>query len=127
MLKSSEATVRRRVGALEESNRMRIVAIADPYQLGYTIDVIMGIQIRPGSIKDAARAFARIDNVRAVTITTGASDLIIAAIFRSNEELLDFLSEQITEIPGVIRIQTSHSLSVVKRSFDFFPEQEDIG
>jgi Lrp/AsnC family transcriptional regulator, regulator for asnA, asnC and gidA len=123
-LGSSEATIRRRVRALTDGNHMKIVAIADPYQLGYTIDVIMGLQIRPGSIKEAARAFARLENVRAVTITTGAADLIIAAIFRSNEELLDFLSQQVAEIPGVIRIQTSHSLSVVKRSFDFFPEEE---
>jgi Lrp/AsnC family transcriptional regulator for asnA, asnC and gidA len=102
---------------------MRIVAIADPYQLGYRIDAIMGIQTRPGSVREAARAFAQIDNVRAVTITTGAADLIVAAIFRSNEELLDFLAEQVAEIPGVVSILTSHSLQVVKRSFDFFPEQ----
>jgi DNA-binding Lrp family transcriptional regulator len=123
ILGSSEATIRRRVRTLIDGNHIRIVAIADPYQLGYSIDVIMGIQVRPGSIKDAARAFAKSENVRAVTITTGASDLIVAAIFRSNDELLDFLTEQVDEVPGLIRIETSHSLNVVKRSFDFFPEE----
>jgi Lrp/AsnC family transcriptional regulator for asnA, asnC and gidA len=124
LLGSSEATVRRRVRSLIENNHMRIVGIADPFQLGYSIDVIMAVQVSPGSIKEAANAFAQSENVRAVTITTGAADLIVAAVFRSNDELLSFLTEEVSQVPGLIRIQTSHSMSVVKRSFDFFPEDK---
>lgn len=121
LLGSSEATIRRRVKALIESGHIRIVAIADPFLLGYTIDVIIGIEVQPGLVKEAALRFAEHENVRTVTITTGASDLIIAAIFRSNDELLDFLSGAVGNVPGVIRARTSHSIRVVKRSFDLFP------
>jgi Lrp/AsnC family transcriptional regulator for asnA, asnC and gidA len=121
-LGSSEATVRRRVKALMDEGHIKVVAIADPYQLGYTIDVIMGVQVRPGLVREAAEGFAASDNVRAVTIMSGAVDLIIAAMFRSNDELLDFLTNVVAKIPGVVRIETSHSLSVVKRAFDLFPE-----
>lgn len=122
LLGSSEATIRRRVKALIESGHIRIVAIADPFLLGYSIDVIIGIEVQPGLVKEAARRFAELENVRTVTITTGASDLIIAAIFRSNDELLDFLSGAVGNVPGVMRTRTSHSIRVVKRSFDLFPE-----
>lgn len=122
VLAYSEATIRRRVKALIDSGHIRIVAIADPFLLGYSIDVIIGIEVHPGLVKEAALRFAELENVRTVTITTGASDLIIAAIFRSNDELLDFLSSAVGNIPGVIRTRTSHSIRVVKRSFDLFPE-----
>jgi Lrp/AsnC family transcriptional regulator for asnA, asnC and gidA len=121
-LGSSEATVRRRVKTLMDEGHIKIVAIADPFQLGYSIDVIMGVQVRPGLVREAAESFAASDNVRAVTIMSGAVDLVIAAMFRSNDELLDFLTNTVAKIPGVVRIETSHSLSVVKRAFDLFPE-----
>jgi DNA-binding Lrp family transcriptional regulator len=119
---SSEATVRRRVKALMDAGHIKIVAIADPYRLGYMIDVIMGVQVKPESLRDAAQSFAEHDYVRAVTIMSGAVDLVVAAMFHNNDELLDFLTNAVPKIPGVIRIETSHSLSVVKRSFDLFPE-----
>lgn len=118
----SEATIRRRVRALIDEGHLKIVAIADPARLGFHIDVIMGVQIQPGRVTDAARGFAELENVRAVTITTGGADLIVAAIFRSNDEVLQFLDAGIAKIPGVVRITTSHTVKVVKRSFDFFPE-----
>jgi Lrp/AsnC family transcriptional regulator, regulator for asnA, asnC and gidA len=121
-LGSSEATVRRRVKALMDAGHIKIVAIANPYQLGYAIDVIMGVQVKPGLVREAADGFAASENVRAVTIMSGAVDLIIAAMFRDNDELLEFLTHVVAKIPGVVRIETSHSLSVVKRAFDLFPE-----
>lgn len=118
----SEATIRRRVRALIDEGRMKIVAIADPYLLGYRIDVIINVEVQPGMIREAAHGFADLENVRAVTITTGAADLVVAAIFRSNDELLEFFGSGIGQIPGVVRTSTSHTIRVVKRSFDLFPE-----
>jgi Lrp/AsnC family transcriptional regulator for asnA, asnC and gidA len=118
----SEATVRRRVRSLIDEGHIKIVALADPYRLGFTIDVIMGVEVRPGGVIIAARGFAALDNVRTVTITTGAADLIVAAIFRSHDEMLQFLSVGLKKIPGIVKITISHSIQVVKRSFDLFPE-----
>ncbi len=118
----SEATIRRRVKALIDGGHIRIVAIADPYLLGYAIDVIIGVEVQPGTVREVAQGFSELENVRAVTITTGASDLVVAAIFRSNDDLLEFLSDDVGKIPGVIRTSTSHTIRVVKRSFDLFPE-----
>jgi Lrp/AsnC family transcriptional regulator, regulator for asnA, asnC and gidA len=123
LLGYSEATIRRRVKALIDQGRIKIVAIADPYLLGYAIDVIIDIEVQPGKVKEVARRFAELDNVRAVTITTGAADLVVAALFRSNDDLLEFFASSVGEIPGVVRTSTSHTLRVVKRSFDLFPEQ----
>jgi Lrp/AsnC family transcriptional regulator for asnA, asnC and gidA len=120
----SEATVRRRVKALIDQGHIRIVAIADPFLLGYSIDVIIGVEVEPGRVNEAAAGFAALDNVRAVTITTGASDLVVAAIFRSNDELLEFLSRDVGAISGVARTSTAYSIRVVKRAFDLFPEQK---
>ena len=119
----SEATVRRRVRALIDDGRIRIIAIADPHVLGYAIDVIIGVEVQPGRVNEVAASFAALENVRAVTITTGASDLVVAAIFRSNDELLSFLSKDVGSIEGVLRTSTAYNIRVVKRAFDLFPEQ----
>jgi Lrp/AsnC family transcriptional regulator for asnA, asnC and gidA len=124
LLGYSEATIRRRVSALIERGQIKIAAIANPYRLGYTMDVIMGVEVAPGMLKEAAEQFAAIENVRSVTITTGAYDLIIAAMFRSNDEYLEFLSTDVRQISGLARIHAANSLSVVKRSYDFFPESQ---
>jgi Lrp/AsnC family transcriptional regulator for asnA, asnC and gidA len=123
LLGYSEATVRRRVRALIDDGRIRIIAIADPHVLGYAIDVIIGVEVQPGRVNEVAASFAALENVRAVTITTGASDLVVAAIFRSNDELLSFLSKDVGNIEGVLRTSTAYNIRVVKRAFDLFPEQ----
>lgn len=123
ILDCSEATIRRRVKSLIDDGHIRIVAIADPFRLGYKIDVIMGIEVKPGKINDVANHLAQLERVRAVTITTGVYDLVIAAMFQSNDELLDFVAKDVGSVDGIAATQTSHALRVVKRSYDLFAEE----
>lgn len=66
-----------------------------------------------------AQKLADLDEVRYVALSTGAYDLILACLFRSDEELLDFLTIKLAAIHGIKKVATSHVLRVFKRTYDW--------
>lgn len=122
----TETTVRNHLRRLIESKRMQVVAVADPYRLGYETDTNIGLHVRPDKIAEVARRLASFPEVRYVGICTGAYDIIVAAMFRSNAELLHFLTAELASVPDIVRTETSHVLKVVKRTYDWVnPGAED--
>ena len=115
----SEATIRKRVRELTAAGVMRIVAITDPHHLGLSIDVTMAIQVHPGRLLEVADELAAMDEISYIGITTGPSDILAAALFHDNGELLEFLSQKLGKTPGISKFDTSHTLRVAKRSYDW--------
>ena len=103
---------------------MRIVAIANPYRIGYQIDTLIGIHTEPDKVMAVSSQLAQMEEVRYVGVTTGAYELIIAALFRSNDELLQFVTTKLGRIPGVRSAQTSHVLKVLKRTYDWVMRED---
>ncbi|HZT18901.1 MAG TPA: Lrp/AsnC ligand binding domain-containing protein, partial [Dongiaceae bacterium] len=54
-----------------------------------------------------------------VGITTGNYDILVGAVFRSNDEMLEFITAYLPRIPGITRTSTSTVLDVVKRFLTF--------
>lgn len=115
----TETTVRKHLRKLIESHRMQVVAVADPYRLGYETDTNIGLHVRLGKVTDVAERLATLPEVRYVGVSTGAYDIIVAAMFRSNAELLRFLTEKLASVPDIEKAETSHILRVVKRTYDW--------
>jgi Lrp/AsnC family transcriptional regulator, regulator for asnA, asnC and gidA len=95
--------------------------VADPQRLGYTIDVFSGLHVSPGQQGEVAQRLATFDPVRYVALTTGSYDVLFEAMFRDQDELLEFLTRTLPGIPGIVRSETWHSLKVVKRNYDWLP------
>ncbi|MBI4240962.1 MAG: Lrp/AsnC ligand binding domain-containing protein, partial [Candidatus Rokubacteria bacterium] len=70
-------------------------------------------------IRAVAQRLAAAPEVYFVGITTGGYDVLAAAVFRSNDELLDFITRRLSGIPGIVRTSTSSVLHVVKRTMTF--------
>jgi hypothetical protein len=49
-------------------------------------------------------------------ITTGASDIILTASFRHQDEMFAFVADELAHIEGIKRVQTSVCMRVVKKS-----------
>ncbi len=73
----------------------------------------------PSRIDAVADEIARLPEVAFVAVTTGVSDVWVNAMFRSNEEVYDFISKQLGQIRGIRRCETSSVLRVKKRSFAY--------
>ncbi len=120
----TETTVRKHIRGLISSDAMRIVAIANPYKIGFKTDTMIGIHTEPDKIMSVAQQLAQMEEVRYVGITTGTYDLIIATLFKSNEDLLQFVTTKLGRIPGVRSTQTSHVLKVLKRTYDWVMRED---
>jgi len=111
-----ESTVRHRLNRLVRYGMLEFAAVANPLQMGYQVWAIIEIQGQPSRIPTAARQLAQEPEVYFVGITTGRCDIFVSAVFRSNAELLEFLTNRLARIQGITRTSTSTVLEVVKRT-----------
>lgn len=56
-----------------------------------------------------------------MAVTTGGHDLLVAAVFRSNGEFLDFLRTRLSPIVGIRRTLTYSFLKIYKRRHNILP------
>ena len=119
LVKSTEPTVRRRVERLVRDQVIKIVAVAAPFQLGYTVIAILGIQLDRAYLHQIEQALLAMTEIRFAGVTLGAYDLVAEAWFRSNEELLTFLTEKLSRIPGIQRTESLQVLKMVKYAYDW--------
>jgi Lrp/AsnC family transcriptional regulator for asnA, asnC and gidA len=110
----SEPTVRKRLERLLSTRLIRITAMPDAAGLGYSTVAFMTLSVELARAGQIADEIARLPEVRTLHLTTGGSELIVEAWFRSSEDLLRFMTEYIGGIPGIRRTATSHVLRTIK-------------
>ncbi len=124
-LRMPESTVRHRLNRLIRHGLVEFTAVPNPLHLGYQIWAIIEIQAELPKIRTVAQRLAAAPEVYFVGITTGGYDILAGAVFRSNDELLDFITQSLAQTPGIVRTSTSSVLEVVKRSLTFAAPQQD--
>jgi len=110
----SEATVRRRLARLISGGIIRIRAVPDAGRTGFPTIALMRLSVDLARADQIADAIARLPEVCTIHLTTGGSELLVHACFRSNDDLLRFMTQQIGPIPGIRRTTTSHVLRTIK-------------
>ena len=95
----SEASVRQRVASLTDRGVIQIVAATSPIALGM-IQAFVSVRISGGGLEAAASEIAAIPEVDYVAICTGPADLLVGAVCRDNQHLLE-VTATIREIAGV--------------------------
>lgn len=130
-----EATVRYRVRRLTDSGILKIAAAVDPEHLGYALTAVISIEVEPRRFVEASDTIAAMEQVMWLGITTGASDIILTASFKHQDEMFSFVADELAHIEGIKRVQTSVCMRVVKKSNQWStdltsaiaPDLEDIG
>jgi Lrp/AsnC family transcriptional regulator, regulator for asnA, asnC and gidA len=114
-LRMPESTVRHRMNRLVQEGVIEFAVLTNPLQLGYHIWALLHIQVEMPRVRNVAERLAAAPEVYFVGVTTGSYDIFAGAVFRSNDELLDFIVNRLAKVPGVVRTTTSNVLQVVKR------------
>ena len=112
----SEGTVRRRLSRLLTDRVIRVVAIAEPEQLGYHTSAFIGLQVDPSMVESVATQLANLAETEHVSITTGSYDIFIWVNLASSEALATFLHRKVGTVQGVRHTETFVSLETRKRS-----------
>ncbi|MFW6075257.1 MAG: Lrp/AsnC family transcriptional regulator [Chloroflexota bacterium] len=114
-----EATVRYRVRRLTESGLLRITALVEPEKLGYNLTAVISLQVEAEKVPEITQTLSEFPEVMYLVITTGEYDIIFTATFLDREDLYSFLTNRLTNIPGVTRSNTAIGLKIVKRDFEW--------
>ena len=114
ILGMAEATVRNRVKSLINKKLLKIAAVPNVSELGYTCMNVMALQVRMAELKMVADALAKKPNVCHLAFVTGRYDLIAIVLTRSPQELSSFIQDDISTIPAILRTETFVELEVIK-------------
>ena len=83
-----EATVRRRMKRLLDERVMQIVAVPDPYRIGYDTHAIIGLRVQPGRIEDVIAVLDPLPQIRYIGVTAGTYDVVVEALFANLDAAL---------------------------------------
>jgi Lrp/AsnC family transcriptional regulator for asnA, asnC and gidA len=118
-LGTSEFTVRRRLRRLLEGGTIRIVAVANPIDLGFEIAGNLKIKIDLKKTEEVLEKLKKIDALIWVALTTGGTDIDVDFIARSLGEFKDIIFKQISRIDGVLSMETSLMVELIKDKHDW--------
>ena len=115
----SEHTVRRRLKRLIDEGIIRIVAVANPIDLGFEIAGNLKIHIDLKKTERVLESLKKIDSLIYVALTTGGTDVDADFIVRSLKEFHDLIYNQLSKIDGILSTETSLLVDLVKDKSDW--------
>jgi len=117
-----ESTVRGRLNRLVSQGIVQFAAIIDPLNLGYSVWVWIGLQVELSRTRKVAEQLAEFPEIYFVGIATGGEfEIVLSAIFRSTEELGEFLMDRLPRIKGILKSSTYQYISFTKRQLNLPP------
>ena len=115
----SEGTVRARLKRLIDDEYIQIVAVSNPYKLGFALTGDLYITVDPQKMPSVTRELKRLKELWFVVITTGRAAINAEYIVRSREELNELINTKINSIDGILSVETSVILEYIKRRYDY--------
>ncbi|MEV5832564.1 AsnC family transcriptional regulator [Nocardia sp. NPDC052112] len=116
----SETAIRRRLDELRRAGILRFSVEIDPAAFGFTVSCVIWMSVVPHQLQAVATALASDFEAAFIGATTGEHNLIAIAVFRSSAELYTYLTERITALNGIERMETTPIASYTKRDAQIF-------
>jgi Lrp/AsnC family transcriptional regulator, regulator for asnA, asnC and gidA len=99
----SEGTVRARLKKLKESGILQVRALINPDVLANKQLVIVAMRVAESKLLDRkAEELSHLKNVLSVSIASGRYDLIAEVLLDSNRGLVEFLTEELSTVEGIL-------------------------
>jgi Lrp/AsnC family transcriptional regulator for asnA, asnC and gidA len=116
-LNITEGSVRHRVKRLIETQKLKIVGIAQPEEMGWNEAGIIGINVQTDRITEVADEIAQLPEVSYLIQAAGEFDLFAEVYCRDRDHFVSFLNNRLQKIPGVDRTQSFLILKMHKLSY----------
>jgi Lrp/AsnC family transcriptional regulator, regulator for asnA, asnC and gidA len=118
-LNVAERTVRARIDRLVSDNVIRLAASIVPATVGYAVTADVFLEVEAGRVQEIATFIAAKPEVGYVGLSTGDRDISIQIHAPSVEALYEFVTNDLSTIPGVVRTNTFIIPKIIKTHFDF--------
>jgi len=113
----SVGTVLNRIRRMEEAGVIKGYSVMiDHEKVGYQLTGIAEITVSKGKLYEMEVAISKLPNTCAVYDTTGLTDALVIAKFRSREEMSKF-AKSLLSMPFVDRTNTHVVLTTIKEDF----------
>lgn len=110
----SEATARRRLGALRREGRVRVRAVIEPVLLGLPVEAVLWVRAVPAAVDSVTAALAGSPHVRYVSFVTGERQLLVLTAFPDEAALHDFVTRS-PWLREAVSVDVSMVLGSLKR------------
>ncbi len=114
----SEETVRRRVKRMLKDDYLRVVAVPNTEKMGFSSQVLIGLQVIPEKMDVVAERLLNIPEVRWLSVTTGSFDIFAWVILKDSKDLGVFLRQTVFCVEGIQKVETFMNLDLKTRNLD---------
>jgi Lrp/AsnC family transcriptional regulator for asnA, asnC and gidA len=121
----TEVTARRKLRRLMRDEIIRVVATVDPFDVGYESPVIIGLKVQRTMLDEVARKVSELPQVRYVGASTGRVDLIVEVVVRTNQDLAEFLMNDLGRIEGIVDSETNLIVRIYKQTWHWGIREEE--
>jgi Lrp/AsnC family transcriptional regulator for asnA, asnC and gidA len=123
----AEGTVRTRATRLQDEGILRILALADPFRLGYAVQASVLIRVTPAAHERTAEALASWPEVMYLSSCAGSADLYMHVVCRDHDDLWRLLGERLGALDGVLGTETLMELWVHKARYVYPSLSPSVG
>jgi Lrp/AsnC family transcriptional regulator, regulator for asnA, asnC and gidA len=113
-MRVNEAAIRKRINQLLKEELISVSAFPDLRRLGFDFMALVGLQVRLADIKGVGAKLAEQPNIVFVSNVTGQYEFLIVVVAKNSRDFAGFMETIISEIPGIIRTETSVVLNNYK-------------
>ena len=113
----SETTTRARLNRLIRSGIIQVVAVSNPFKLGFGVIGNSKIRIDVRKVDTVLHELKKIKEIWYIALATGGTDIDAEFNVKSLDDLNSLLFEKISKIPGINQIDTSLILRFAKRDY----------
>jgi len=117
----SEGTVRNRLQRLLSEQVVQVIGLVNPIKLGFDAPAMIGVSVNPTQLHEVAKAIGEFQEVSYMSMVSGEFDLLVEVMCRDRLHLASFISEQLHQIPGIVRTQTFIILRTFKMAYGAVP------
>ncbi|MER5883398.1 AsnC family transcriptional regulator [Streptomyces sp. NPDC001941] len=112
----SPSRVARRVEALRAAGILGFDVDLDTRLLGRATTAYLWASVPPARLAETGEAVAGHPEVTFCAATTGATNLMVVAVFRDGDDLYRYLTRRLAELPGIDHVETAPVIRAFKRA-----------
>ena len=113
----SETTTRTRLHRLIKNGIIQVVAVSNPFKLGFGVIGTSKIRVDVGKVESVINELKKIEEIWYIALATGGTDIDTEFNAKSLDDLNALVFGKISKIPGIKQIETSLILRFAKRDY----------
>jgi Lrp/AsnC family transcriptional regulator for asnA, asnC and gidA len=116
-LKVSPGMIRQRYARLVDMGYLRVVAVTNPLMMGKRTMALIGIRTDGRKMLEVAETLIKFEEVVYIIVVSGRFDIMAEVFCDDHEDLLNFLTEKLANVPGVRETESFMHLKIVKEIY----------